>query len=213
MDINISNEQLEEARVIAWQASKCHKFYGKFLPCFLGKEEGANKTNGCLSCRVREFRKTLEYESPALYGKILELSRYNAIIHDFRVLAVEGSPLQQEEIKSEFMDLLFFCHAVIFVLHPLFLANNKTVPPFKSEEIRREIEAIESDKEKMTRIFERIRQINPNWHQWINNYYIYIGNQYIKTIAAIASLFLNKIAEEKEKFFSDIEGFLKELKK
>lgn len=208
MDIIISNEQFGRAYTVFKQALSCPKF----IHCFLGKK-GEVKTNNCLSCQVGSFREIVESESPVLYGKIHEFSRYNGIIHDHNVFLAEGgSRWRETQIGIELMESLFFCQTALLVLYGLFLANNEVMPLIRPEEAQQKMESVEEIKP----VLERMRQINANWCWWIRDCLDHINrySQYdkIKEIAIIASIFLNKIDRDREKFFADIEKFLETKK-
>lgn len=204
--IKITDEQLNYGLNLAHNLSICPSS----LFCLWGKVNDSCEEQK--SCKLILFRKTLESDSPAFYGKFKELSEYEAVMHDLVLVEVEGNIEQKSEVRARFGDLNVFAQLSMVALYSLFVANE---PPFLSS---KEIKEIEQNHD-----FIDLQRINSNWFAWIN---IFLSNfqeaeKPIEAISLLVRLYAYGnlpiqpliLEEDKEKLFSDIVAHFLNTKK
>ena len=209
--IEISESQLDEGLFLASSVSDCNSL----IDCFFGKMpiDSLRKDK----CKVFQFRKAFESDSPMLYKRIRESADYDQIMLVFDIIEEIDSLEKKREVRMKFQDLNTFAHISIVALYPLYLFNGMTVPFLSLEEIN-EIERrffALSNKRAIEEI-GKLKPINREWFYWMFsvstnfNDYKRFGN----AIILMTYLFVKGIekkslpcmnSEEKKSFFRDIE--------
>lgn len=225
--MEITSEQLEAGIDMSYGASFCLDS----MHCLFDDPKNIPKwwfTSGdrCTKdgCSVLIFRKIFERESPAFFGKFLELSKYGSVIHDYRVVELEGGTLMtNKDVQRRIKDLYTFSQLVFVALFPLFLANNGMFPLLSGKEIRR----IEKDyyDGKVDELEDMMIAINRDWPVYISFYCgdITDDEKYDVANGLLIYIFFEGIAKEtqlpdltrmpgkeKETFFNEVEKKISE---
>lgn len=181
--------------------------------------EGCPKEN----CQVIIFRKILETDSPAFYAEALALSRFDGVLHTTIAISLKrkrAKRKKQRKLNRRIYDLHIFGQLLVLAIYPLFL-EAKEVPFLKTAEIAELRDGYHDAEIRQT--IKRIGELNPDWLEWIesitenllSNY-----EQYPLAMTYLVYLFLKGLektqlpnlqempAEDKDKFFSEIEKMI-----
>jgi len=220
--IRISKSQLEEGSILFNSIFNCNYF----VDCLFGEilvddfEEDSEREK----CKLFQFRKRFELDSPVLYERFRELSDYDGTINAFEKAKKRGSSKTKRIARRKLQDLYLFAQISIFDLYPLYLAGGMTVSflsPKEINKIERKL-AFSSNK----RIGKEFRIINNEWFNLIltmsTNFNDY--RTYVSAIIQITYLFIEGLKNsfpciptmdrrEKEILFRNIENTLNKRKR
>jgi hypothetical protein len=167
-----------------------------------------------------DFRIAFESTSPSIFGKFREFAEYESIARDLYFVKREMSQDERQAITNRLRDLMIFVQIVLGALYPLYLANGREAPYLSNEEISKIMMIEDSKPEVKTKKAHEFLNINGDWFHWISFYANSITNEnYIPRIFLLIDFFIEGMKkklppeefasqQEKEEFFSKIEGFL-----
>jgi hypothetical protein len=213
--IIISEEEMNAGWRLAKVAAECNYT----VSCLFGNLDRSKKRSCSSRCLLLDFRIAFEHTSPGIFGKFREFAEYEAVTHDLYLVEQRGIPAEKQAMVGRLQDLMVFVQIVLSALYPLFLANGKEAPHLSSKEISKIMAENSKPEIKAKRAYEFLN-INNDWFHWIGFYANSIENKnYISRIFLLIDFFVEGMKkklppeefssdQEKEDFFSEIEGFL-----
>ncbi len=212
--IKISSNQLDEGLFLSSSVSDCRSF----IDCLFGKVPTHDSEKD--KCKLFQFRKAFESDSPVLYKRFKELADYDEIIYIFNTIERMDGSRKKRNARIKFQDLDIFAQVSIIALYPLYLANGMTVPFLRLEEINKiEKKFLTFSNKKVKKEIKKFKLIDREWFNWIfsvsTNFNDY--EKFGDAIILIIYLFVMGIKErslpclqtmdneEKKAFFENIE--------